>query len=341
MWPISTVPLPANPSAPIYLSLPTRAGERSPSKPTGTAAAPTAQVQRLNNQKHVQYINISADSNLSMGKQGLHEGLRREDVTSDRAGGNMQAFSRSGGANGSRGSSSSSFVLRGVSYQPDGLISTEGLYHTSHLWAITRGQHTTSDCQTLRREWHWMKEKWWMNGSAQKAELMQQLILVFTTLIPQLIQHSKMFDYFCDINWLDSLYNHLDSTDLTSLDSLTLQKAYLQKKWAVNTTEHSFYSQVKFYFYLSKFYRLFRSLFGQGPHDWIFQDLGLPQLDVYSLLVTHMKAKIAIFGAHFQGHQINLGVRELLGICGFKYSKSPLDTTCCWRQWKPIFLMCD
>lgn len=69
-----------------------------------------------------------------------------------------------------------------------------------------------------------------MNGSAQKAELMQQLILVFTTLIPQLIQHSKMFDYFCDINWLDSLYNHLDSTDLTSLDSLTLQKAYLQKK---------------------------------------------------------------------------------------------------------------
>lgn len=59
----------------------------------------------------MQYINISADSNLSMGKQGLHKGLRTEDVTSDRAGGKRQAFSRSGGANGSRGSSSSSFVL--------------------------------------------------------------------------------------------------------------------------------------------------------------------------------------------------------------------------------------
>lgn len=98
----------------------------------------------------MQYINISADSNLSMGKQGLHKGLRTEDVTSDRAGGNRQAFSQSGGANGSRGSSSSSsFVLGGVSYQADGLISTEGLYHTSHLWALTRGQCTTSDCQKL------------------------------------------------------------------------------------------------------------------------------------------------------------------------------------------------
>lgn len=91
-WPVHYTPL-ATASAPIYLSLPTRAGERSLSKPTGTATAPTAQVQRLNNRKHVQYINISADSNLSMGKQGLHKGLRTEDVTSDRAGGDGQAFS--------------------------------------------------------------------------------------------------------------------------------------------------------------------------------------------------------------------------------------------------------
>lgn len=88
--PVHYTPL-ATVSAPIYLSLPTRAGEKSLSKSAGTAAAPTAQVQRLNNQKHVQYINISADSNLCMGKQGLHKGT--EDVTSDRAGGNRQTFS--------------------------------------------------------------------------------------------------------------------------------------------------------------------------------------------------------------------------------------------------------
>lgn len=159
-------------SAPIYLRLPTRTGERSLSKPTGTAAAPTAQVQRLNNRKQVQYINIPADSNLSMGKQGLHKGLRAEDVTSDRAGGNRQAFSRSGGANGSRGSSSSCFVLGGVSYQPDGLISTEGLYHTSHLWALTRGQRTTSDCQRLAISQGTTLDEGKMNGSAQQADLM-------------------------------------------------------------------------------------------------------------------------------------------------------------------------
>ena len=62
----------------------------------------------------MQYINISADSNRSKGKQGLHKGLRTEDVTSDRAGDSGQAFSRSAGANGSHGSSSSSSVLWGV-----------------------------------------------------------------------------------------------------------------------------------------------------------------------------------------------------------------------------------
>ena len=34
----------------------------------------------------MQYINISADSNLSMGKRSLHKGLGAEDVTPDRAG---------------------------------------------------------------------------------------------------------------------------------------------------------------------------------------------------------------------------------------------------------------
>lgn len=72
-----------------------------------------AQVQRLNNQKHVHYINTFADSDRSMGKQGLHRGLRTEDVTSDRAGGSRRALSQSGGANGGRGRSSSSFVLGG------------------------------------------------------------------------------------------------------------------------------------------------------------------------------------------------------------------------------------
>lgn len=84
-----------------------------------------------------------------MWKQGLHKGLGTEDITSDRAGGKRQVFSWSGGANGSHSSCSSSFVLRGVSYQTDGFISTEGLYHTSHLWAQTRGQRTTSNYQRL------------------------------------------------------------------------------------------------------------------------------------------------------------------------------------------------
>ena len=35
----------------------------------------------------MQYINISTDSNLRMEKQGLHKGLRTEDVTSDSAAG--------------------------------------------------------------------------------------------------------------------------------------------------------------------------------------------------------------------------------------------------------------
>lgn len=44
---------------------------------------------------------------------------------------------------------SSSFVLGEVSYQTDGFISTKGLYHTSHLWAQTRGHCTTSNYQRL------------------------------------------------------------------------------------------------------------------------------------------------------------------------------------------------
>lgn len=61
----------------------------------------------------MQYINTFADSDLSRGKQGLHKGLGTGDVTSDRAGGSMQAFSQSAGANGGRARGSSGFVLAG------------------------------------------------------------------------------------------------------------------------------------------------------------------------------------------------------------------------------------
>lgn len=101
----------------------------------------------------MQYINTFADSDLSMGKQGLHKGLGTGDVTSDRAGGSMQAFSQSAGANGGRARGSSGFVLvgegGGLSYQPDGLISTKGLYHTSRIWALTGSQTAISQGTAL------------------------------------------------------------------------------------------------------------------------------------------------------------------------------------------------
>ena len=120
-----------------------------PIKPGGTTAAPPAQVQRLNNRKHVHYINIFADSDLSIGNKGLHNRLSAEDVTPDVARKTRRPFRESFGANGSCGSGSSSggSVLGEISYQPGGLISTESLYHTSHLWTLTRGQHTTPDYQ--------------------------------------------------------------------------------------------------------------------------------------------------------------------------------------------------
>lgn len=133
---------------------------RSVSKPRRTAAA---QVQRLNNRKHVQYINTFADTNLSMRKHGLHKGLRTEDVTSDRAGGSRKAFSQCAGANGGRGRSSSSFIQGGVSYQADGLIWAEGLYRTPHIWAVAAGQ-AARDWITLR-ELHRSLEIWWMSWS--------------------------------------------------------------------------------------------------------------------------------------------------------------------------------
>lgn len=59
----------------------------------------------------MQHINTFADSNLSTAEQRLHKGPGTEDVTSDRAGGGGQPFSRSGGANGGRGRRGGSFVL--------------------------------------------------------------------------------------------------------------------------------------------------------------------------------------------------------------------------------------
>lgn len=97
-------------------------------------------MQRLNNRKRVRYVNTSADTDLSAGAWGLHKGLRTEDVTSDRAAVSMQTFSRSSGANGGWGRSRSSFVVGGVSYQPDVLISSQSLYHTPHIWDGTGGQ---------------------------------------------------------------------------------------------------------------------------------------------------------------------------------------------------------
>lgn len=55
----------------------------------------------------------SADTDLSVGTQGLHKGLRTEDVTSDRAAECMQTFSRSSGANGGWGTNCSSFLEGG------------------------------------------------------------------------------------------------------------------------------------------------------------------------------------------------------------------------------------
>lgn len=160
--PVHYTPL-ATVSAPIYLSLPTRAGAKSHSKPAGiAAAAPTAQVQRLNNQKHVQYINISADNNLCMRKRGLHKGLGTEDVTSDRAGGNRQAFNWSGGANGSH-SSSSSFVLGGV-IRPTALSALRAsiTHLTSGLeQGVIAQRQTTRDWLSLKRNTGWRKNGGW------------------------------------------------------------------------------------------------------------------------------------------------------------------------------------
>lgn len=211
---------PATACALIWLSLPTRAGERSLCKPTGTAAAPTAQVQRLNYRKHVQYINISADSNLGSGKQGLHKGLRTEDVTSDRAGGSGQAFSRSAGANGSRGSSSSSFVLGGVSYQTDGLISTKGLYHTSHLWALTRGQRATSNYQRLAilQEQQWMKEKRRTNWFRSTSRAHTAAVMTLAPLRHPYLRSLRFSWYiFCHKSVISCLYHQRSRPDSTWL----------------------------------------------------------------------------------------------------------------------------
>lgn len=104
----------------------------------------------------------------------MHKGLSAEDLTSDRAGRGRQTFSPSGGANGSRGGGSSSFAPRGVTYQPDGLISTEGVYHTSHPWALTRGRRTNlrpPETERSLKKRQRIKGGRWTNGTAPLAEL--------------------------------------------------------------------------------------------------------------------------------------------------------------------------
>lgn len=123
--------------------LPTRAGVRE--RDGGSTYSTGAKVK----QSETCAVHKKAQLIASLhGKQGLHTSLGTEGVRMwpQQSG---EAFSWSDGANGSRGSCSSSFVLRGVSYRTDGFISTEGLYRTSHLWAQTRGQCTTSNYQRL------------------------------------------------------------------------------------------------------------------------------------------------------------------------------------------------
>lgn len=90
---------------------PLHASDISPFISGGLRESRWPRVQRLNNRKRAGYVNTSADTDLSKGAQGLHKGLRTEDVTSDRAAESMQTFSRSSGANGGWGRSRSSFVV--------------------------------------------------------------------------------------------------------------------------------------------------------------------------------------------------------------------------------------
>lgn len=62
-------------------------------EPKGTAEhPPRAWDQRLNNRKHVQHINICADSNLSIEKEGLHKGFRTDHVTKEQAAAAVRCF---------------------------------------------------------------------------------------------------------------------------------------------------------------------------------------------------------------------------------------------------------
>lgn len=87
-----------------------------------------------------------------------------------------------------------------VSYQPDVLISTEGLYHTSDIWALTGGQ-TARDWPSLGEQ-RLRKEKRWMNGSAQQAELVQQLSTSSSSYSSWLVLEFKDFSLLFNIKWL-------------------------------------------------------------------------------------------------------------------------------------------
>lgn len=53
----------------------------------------------------MRYVNIAADTDLSVGTRGLQKGLGTEDVTADKAAESAQTFSRSSLANGGWGRS--------------------------------------------------------------------------------------------------------------------------------------------------------------------------------------------------------------------------------------------
>lgn len=138
----------------------------------------------------MQYINIFADINLSKGNKGLHNQFNREDVTPDVARKTRRPFGEPFGANRSCGSGSSSSVLGEISYQPEGLISTESLYHTSHLWTLTRGQHTTPGYQKLPIS---QGSGWRING--RRNDLLSEQLL--TTSSNSLHSHSQLVSFLC------------------------------------------------------------------------------------------------------------------------------------------------
>ena len=79
--------------------------------------------------------NISADTDLSMGMQGLQKGVRPEDVTSDKAAESTHTFSWSSLPNGGR----SSFVVDELAISPMSLSAAKASISAPHIWGLTGG----------------------------------------------------------------------------------------------------------------------------------------------------------------------------------------------------------